>query len=103
MVRLTKENMALGYNTSKAEKEVLMLKRTIGQLEESAKEPSQMAGSPSETKLIAAITKLNGELARAKAENSSQQDVFSQKIEDMSRKHDDTLSKYVAQTNTLHA
>ena len=47
--------------------------------------------------------KLNSELARAKAENSSQQNAFSRKIDDMARTNDETLSKYVAQINTLLA
>ena len=39
----------------------------------------------------------------AKAENSVQQNVLSRKIEDMSRTTDETLSKYVTQSNNLHA
>ena len=82
---------------------MLTLRRSVKQLEESAKEPSQVAVSSADTKLIATIAKLNGELAKAKAENSSQQGVFSRKIEDMSRKKDEELLEYSAQVNTLHA
>ena len=45
MVRLTKESLALEYNAGRAEKEVFTLKKVIKQLEESAKEHSQKAGS----------------------------------------------------------
>ena len=51
--------MALAYNASKAEKEVLMLKKAIKQLEESAKEPSQKAGSSSDPTSDSVIAKLN--------------------------------------------
>ena len=78
VVRLTKENLALGFNTSKAEKEVLTLTGSIKQLEESAKEPSQKADSSSDPNPDSVIAKFNSELARAKAENSSQQDVQSE-------------------------
>ena len=77
LVRLTKEKLALEYNTSKAEREVLTLRRSIRQLEESAKESSQKAGRSSDSNPDSVIAKLNSELARAKAENSSQQDVQS--------------------------
>ena len=62
MVRLTKENTALGYNASKDEKEALTLKKAIKQLEESAKEPSQKAGSSSDPISESVIAKLNSEL-----------------------------------------
>ena len=62
-----------------------------------------MFGTPLETQLIATVAKVNGELARAKAENSSQQDMFSRRIEDMSKKRDEELSEYPAQVRTLHA
>ena len=103
VVRLAKENLALGLNTSKAEKEVLTLRKSVKQLEESSKEASQLVGTPSETKLVATITKLNGDLARAKAEKPSQQDMFSRRIEDMPKKKDEELSEYSAQVRTLHA
>ena len=85
MVRSTKENLALDYTASRKEKEVFALKKAIKRLEESAKENSQKAG------------------VRAKAENASQQNVFSRKIDDMARTNDETLAKYVAQITTLHA
>ena len=43
VVRFTRENLTLGLNASKAEREMLTLRRSVKQLEESAKEPSQMA------------------------------------------------------------
>ena len=62
------------------------------------------------TKLMATISKLsgelekaNGELVKERAKNSSQQDVFSRKIEDMSKKKDEEISEYPTQVRTLHA
>ena len=103
MVRLTKQSLALECNASRAEKEVFTLNKVIKQLEESAKGHSQKAGSSTNPTSESVIAKLNSELVRAKAENSSQQNVFSRKIDDMARTNDETLSKYVAQINTLHA
>ena len=103
MVRLTKESLALEYSASKAEKEVLALKKVIKQLEESAKGHSQKAGSSTDPGPESVAAKLSSEFVRAKAENASQQNVFSGKIDDIARTNDETLSKYVAQSNTLHA
>ena len=91
------------YTAGKAEKEVFALKKVIKRLEESAKEYSQKAGSSTDPDPEFVIVKLNSEMARAKTENASQQNVFSRKIDDMARANDETLSKYVAQINTLHA
>ena len=77
VARLTKEKLALEYNTGKAEREVLTLRRSIRQLEDSAKESSQKAGSSSDPNPDSVVAKLNSELARANAENSSQQYVQS--------------------------
>ena len=79
------------------------LKKVIKQLEESAKGNSQKAGSSTDPDHKSVVAKLNSEIARAKAENASQQNVFSRKIYEMARANDETFSKYVAQTNTLHA
>ena len=49
------------------------------------------------------LEKANGELVKERAKNSSQQDVFSQKIEDMSKKKDEEILEYSAQVRTLHA
>ena len=110
VVRLTRENLALELNSGKAEKEVLALRKSVKQLEESKKEASKVAVAPPETKLMATISKLSGELEKAngepekeRAKNSSQQDVFSHKIEDMSKKKDEEISEYSTQVRTLHA
>ena len=91
MVRLTKESLALEYSASKAEKEVFVLKKAIKQLEESAKGPNQKAGSSSDPDPESVVAKLNSELVRAKAENASQQNVLSRKIDHMARTNDETL------------
>ena len=64
VVRLTRENLALELNSGKAEKEVLALRKSVKQLEESKKEASKVAVAPPETKLMATISKLSGELER---------------------------------------
>ena len=81
-IRLTKDNMALGYNASSKEKELFVLKEAVSHLEKSARERSQKAdGSPNpDTESV--VAKLNSEIAKVKAENASQQDVFSRKIDD---------------------
>eukprot|EP00919_Chromeraceae_sp_WS-2016_P013510 GHVR01031733.1.p1 GENE.GHVR01031733.1~~GHVR01031733.1.p1 ORF type:complete len:714 (+),score=95.88 GHVR01031733.1:463-2604(+) len=110
VVRLTRENLTLELNSSKAEREVLVLRKSVKQLEESQKEVSKVAVTPPETKLMATISELSGELEKAsgelekeRAKNSSQQDVFSRKIEDMSKKKDEDISEYYTQVRTLHA
>ena len=102
-VRLSKDNMALEYDANRKEKGVSALKKVITK-PEAAKERSQKAdGSLSpDTESVAA--KLNSEVVRVKAENASQQNVLSRKIDDdMARANDGTLSKYVARITTLHA
>ena len=103
IVRLTKGSLALDYTASRAEKEVFALKKVIKQLEGSAKEDRQKAGSSTDPDHKSVVAKLNSEIARAKAENAPQQNVFSRKIDDMARANGETLSKYVSQIHTLHA
>ena len=79
------------------------LKKVIAKLEVSAKEYSQKADSSLGPDTGSVVAKLNSEIVRAKAENASQQNVFSRKIDDMARTNDETLSKYVAQITTLYA
>ena len=83
VVRLTRENLTLELNSSKAEKEMLALRKSVKQLEESQKEVSKVAGTPSETKLIATITKLSGELEKANGElkGKSQEFVTTRRVQ----------------------
>ena len=78
------------------------LKKVIAKLEESAKEHSQKADSSLNPDTESVVVELSSEVVRGKAENASQQNVFSRRIDDMARANDETLSKYVAQITTLH-
>ena len=57
VVRLTKENLTLELSSSKAEKEVLVLRRLVKQLEESRKEDSRVAIAPPDSKLSGELEK----------------------------------------------
>ena len=102
-VRLTKDNMALEHDASRKEKEVFALKKVITKLEESAKERSEKADGSLNPDTESVVANLSSVIVRVKAENASQQNVLSRKIDDMARANDETLSKYVAQITTLHA
>ena len=79
-------------------------KKVITQLEKSVtKGRSQKADDSPNPDTESVVAKLNSEIARVKAENASQHDVFSRKIDEMARTNGETLSKYTAQISIPHA
>ena len=61
-VRLTKDNMALGYNASSKEKELFALKKVVSQLEKSGRERSQKADVSPSPDTESLVAKMNSKL-----------------------------------------
>lgn len=78
----------------------LKLKETVSQLGTSVRELSQKAGAP-DSDANSVVAKSSSEVIKAKAENASQQDIFSRKIDEMARASDEKILRYTTQIGAL--
>ena len=81
--------------------EELKLKEIVSQLDTSVRELSQKAGAP-DPDTNSVVAKLNSEVFKAQAENASQQDVFSRKIDEVARANAEKILRYTTQIGALH-